>query len=108
MKKYSFIFDTEVLKLEYKNQWKQAVDFLYHQWIEDPLNINNFLCLGTEIWYALIEMDHTRDLPMNFSNEERVLEELRSEKFLEKKSRKEKLRGNIKSNFVLRIMKQRL
>ena len=47
-------FNNKIKDLEKQKKWSEAVEFLYVEWEKDKKNFNNYLCLGTEVWYVLV------------------------------------------------------
>lgn len=57
-------FDPDVLFFEQHNLWKSATDLVYQHWQAAPNDINLLLCAGTEIWYALLEIEYETNSPL--------------------------------------------
>lgn len=57
------VFDNSILCLEQKDMWKGAADLAYVRWEQRPDNLNDLLCAGTEIWYALLINDYYHFAP---------------------------------------------
>ena len=53
-------FNEKVKELEHQNKWNEVFELLHIEWEEDKTNINNFLCLGTEIWFILVFYERLR------------------------------------------------
>lgn len=66
MTRFVLNFDEKVIDLEKKLQWDDAIDFLYQRWKQNPFDLNNLLCAGTESWYVLEVFSY----PVNYSYED--------------------------------------
>lgn len=63
-------FDNIVIESEKKHNWKQAIEFLYKQWKSKPFELNNLICVGTEIWISLLLEEYNELNPFPLKNEE--------------------------------------
>lgn len=56
-------FSDRVRDLEKENKYNEAIDYLIELWQMD-CNINNLLCLATQLWYTLVYWEEYYDAHM--------------------------------------------
>ena len=63
MEQYILKYSAEIYELEQAGKWKTVADLVFHQWRTGPMNFNQLLCAGVELWYALLVYDYCRNSP---------------------------------------------
>lgn len=53
-------FNNKIKELEEQNKWNEIVELLTNEWEKDKTDLNNYLCLGTEIWFLIVFYDRLR------------------------------------------------
>lgn len=57
---YILAFDAIIPTLEERHEWYLAAQYLFNSWKQNPNNLNNFLCAGTQAWYGILSIDYDR------------------------------------------------
>lgn len=81
MKQGFIVFDDCVFDFEKKQRWNTVINYLFDKWKNDPYCLNNLLCIGTELWYVILEMDYWNNSPTTLPKNI----ELVSDKYLQNK-----------------------